>query len=274
MKKYKPYFFIIGGILCIYFIFGIFVRLNAFYYPICPKQDLTQLIGKHDFTEDDYALFFKQTGLSKPIIDELHTKDNFKERILTFQTNYFKQNKITDVAVNFFTHMEQVRDDKGYLKQAFTLAPYKNGDILITKCSYTCNYRHGHVGIVIDAANGRVLESLEPNTVSIEQDIAKWTFYPTFKLLRLRNTSDAERAAIARYASEHLRDLPYSILTRKGQVAEPISTHCSFLVWQAFKAFNIDLDSDGGFIVSPKDIAKSPYLETLQIYGFDPLKDW
>ena len=36
--------------------------------------------------------------------------------------------------------------------------------------------------------------------------------------------------------------------------------YCSELVWQAYKALGTDLDSNGGFVVSPDDIARSPYL--------------
>ena len=35
-----------------------------------------------------------------------------------------------------------------------------------------------------------------------------------------------------------------------------------------------DLDPTGGPLVTPDDIANSPYLEVVQIYGFDPDKLW
>ena len=34
------------------------------------------------------------------------------------------------------------------------------------------------------------------------------------------------------------------------------------------KQYGIDLDSDGGIIVTPTDIANSPYLEVVQSYGY------
>ena len=40
------------------------------------------------------------------------------------------------------------------------------------------------------------------------------------------------------------------------------------------RRFGIDLDSDGGCIVKPQDMANSPYMQVVQIYGFDPEKLW
>lgn len=43
-------------------------------------------------------------------------------------------------------------------------------------------------------------------------------------------------------------------------------------IWcgQAYRAAGIDLDSNGGWLVTPKDIAYSEELELVQAYGFDP----
>ena len=45
-------------------------------------------------------------------------------------------------------------------------------------------------------------------------------------------------------------------------------------MWQAYFNFGYDLDSNGGAIVVPKDIATSPLLEVVQVYGFDPDRLW
>jgi len=67
--------------------------------------------------------------------------------------------------------------------------------------------------------------------------------------------------------------LTTGILSKKNQ-KNPNRTHCAHLVWRAFKQFGIDLDSNGGKIVKPQDIANSPHLEVVQIYGFHPEKLW
>lgn len=49
---------------------------------------------------------------------------------------------------------------------------------------------------------------------------------------------------------------------------------CSHVLWYAFKQFGINLDSNGGLLVMPRDIARSPHLELVQNFGFDPEKLW
>ena len=51
-------------------------------------------------------------------------------------------------------------------------------------------------------------------------------------------------------------------------------TQCAHLIWYAYKQFGIDLDSNGGKIVKPQDMANSPYVEVVQIFGFHPEKLW
>ena len=51
-------------------------------------------------------------------------------------------------------------------------------------------------------------------------------------------------------------------------------TQCAHLVWYAYKNFGIDLDCNGGCVVKPQDMANSPYMQVVQIYGFDPEKLW
>jgi uncharacterized protein YycO len=51
-------------------------------------------------------------------------------------------------------------------------------------------------------------------------------------------------------------------------------THCSDIVWKVFQSIGIDLDSDGGKIVTPHDISQSPYLYEVQSYGFSKSRPW
>ncbi len=48
------------------------------------------------------------------------------------------------------------------------------------------------------------------------------------------------------------------------------SSHCSHIVWQAYMAAGCDIDSDKGFVVTPKDIAMSDELKIVQIFGINP----
>ena len=90
-------------------------------------------------------------------------------------------------------------------------------------------------------------------------------------VLRLKDATQQQRSEIARFAQERLIDIPYSIFAGLSKSTGPISnTHCSHIVWYAFKQFGYDLDYNKGMVVTPKDIAKSPYLEVVQIFGVEP----
>lgn len=245
-----------------------------FYQVTAAHTDITQVLQKATLTDADYALLFEQTGIAAPMVDILKAAPDFEEKMLVFQQNYLRQATVTCSKMNWLTKMDIETNSDGLWIPSFQIAPVEKGYVLLTKATHTLNYRHGHAGIVVDAVRGKTLESLEPFSLSMEQDVAKWAYYPTFKMMRLKEDTQNLSAQIADYAYTSLIDLPYNILGMKYQGKNISSTHCSLLVWQAFKKFGIDVDGDGGIFVSPSDIAKSPYLETLQIYGFDPQKDW
>lgn len=274
MKKYKIPFISLGVILTIYLLMGYLVSRNMFYLPTIQQIDLRPILQKTTFTPEDYQLLFEQTGLASPVIDELQSADDFIEHILSFQEAYFDGIDVQKTNMNLITRQDYAFDADGNTQKAFKLAPYHNGYIFLTKSTYTANWRHGHAGIVIDETRGKVLESLEPGTVSMEQNASKWEYYPTFKMMRLKNTPQEKLDEVAAFAKENLMGIPYNILTMKRSVDQFDATHCSFIVWQAFKAFGIDLDATGGILVPPQDLAKSPYLEPLQIFGFNPNRAW
>ena len=92
-------------------------------------------------------------------------------------------------------------------------------------------------------------------------------------MLRLQGADKEERAAVAEYAREYLVGVPYHVLAGiwerlTGSSADvPVGTHCSHLVWYAYYQFGYDLDSDGGLIVTPRDIVGSKKLKIIQKYG-------
>ena len=101
----------------------------------------------------------------------------------------------------------------------------------------------------------------------------KWGSYPSFVVLRYPDEEKAKKAA--EFAKEKLIDVPYSIFAGllqkdKSKNEAVSSSHCSHIVWQAYKAIGIDIDSNGGRIVTPKDIAKSDKLRLVQIFGHKP----
>jgi len=150
---------------------------------------------------------------------------------------------------------------------------------IITKCSHVFGWRNGHAAIIVNAAQGETLESVVLGTNSLVQTTDKWKNYPDFMIFRIKGSSEEFMNEIAQSALINLNNIPYDftvgILSPKYEKTGEISgTQCSHLVWEAFKLFGYDLDSDSGMIVTPKDIANSPLLEVVQVYGVNPEEIW
>jgi len=248
--------------------------------PDYPKSDISAILTKNELSNSDYETLFYQTGLGKAAIDDLRSLyPDAAERILLFQENFFREIRIVCEKNSIISREESVADEEGRYISGTQLAPLRNGDIIITKASHTYGWRQGHCAIVIDAANGKTLESVVVGTNSMVQDIGKWTNYPNFIVLRLKNASEELTDAIAQTAVKYLSDIPYRIsagifFPKYSDREKLVGTNCSHLVWQAYRRHNVDLDSDGGMVVTPKDIANSPRLDKIQVYGADPVNVW
>lgn len=178
----------------------------------------------------------------------------------------------------------------------------RTGDVLVTFSGHVFGWRSGHAGLVVDGEAGLTLEAISLGKVSEICQLASWENYPCFALLRLKGGTEEEAAEIASYAVANLEKVPYDVLrltdglsvnfvsagkdgtsgTRAlsageepeaDQDPELISgTQCAHLVWSAYSHFGYDLDSDGGRIVTPRDLYDSELLEVVQIYGIRPLR--
>lgn len=259
-----------------FYCFFIFANnYRAVYYPTAPKADISHLLDNKTLTSSDYSLMLKQTGLGKPAVDDLLSKNDGKAKILDFQDSYYTRNKMYTEKLNPFTSQETLILNGTDNSSTFGMAPLRDGDILFTKSAQTLFWRHGHCGIVIDAEKGITLESLQPGTISMKQDISKWLYYPTLKVMRLKNADSNTIDEILKYSEQRLQGIKYNIFATKCYNDKtPGSENCSLMVWQAFNRFGYNLDSNKGIFVTPEDIAKSPLLETVQVKGFDPDKEW
>lgn len=247
---------------------------HAIYYPVSARINIASLLNRNVLQENDYRMLFSQTGLGKQAIDDIRDDVDSKKTLLTFQDSYFRKNRIVYENLNPFTIQETLKVNS-INSNITAMAPLKNGDILLTKSTYTLFWRHGHCGIVIDAARGTILESLEPGTVSMTQNISKWQNYSTLKVIRLKDTNTHRLNEIAKYAAEKLSGIKYDIFAPKRyDDAIPKSENCAQIIWQAYHRFGYDIDSNRGTIVTPSDIARSKLLEVIQINGFNPDKPW
>ena len=239
--------------------------------PSYAKEDIRPTLEKQTWTEEDYTFLYLQTGLGKSALDEMKGDD---ERILRFQEALFYEGETRHQQVAFTTRRDV------FVSYTAPIVDLEEGDVLVTSTCHTFGWRNGHAAIVVNGARGDVLESVSlgtPSTVSYGR--SSWFRNGTnFMVLRLKGATLEERAAIAQTALERLEDITYSvtvgILSPKDQGETPAVTHCSHLVWQAYKYAGYDIDSDGGPVCTTRDIANCGLFEVVQVFGFDPVKLW
>lgn len=177
--------------------------------------------------------------------------------------------KVADYPVGLLTLEERCVDEKKQQVACHQLTDIQEGDILITKSNHTLFYRHGHAGVVIDAKEGLVLEALGYGESSTFEPLEKWNYYPTVKVLRLKDASQQDRLMSQNFTP--FLGIDYHLFARKADLS---ATHCADIVWKVFNQIGIDVDSNGGYFVTPKDIAKSPYFFEIASYGFETEGDW
>ena len=248
--------------------------------PDYDKISIIEILKKGTLNEDDYKEIFYQTGLGAIAVDTiLADKTHGIEKILSFQENLFKDVNINYLKITPITYQENTIDDNGNMIYGTEFAPYENGYILVTRATYSAGWRHGHAAIITDSKYGNVLEAAVLGSDSQIVNIDSWKYYPNFILLKLKNVEQDKLDEIAEFAVKSLYKVPYKLTvgifsSKYKDGIDPTGTHCSHLVWYPFKKYGYDLDSNGGLFITPKDIANSPYLEVIQVYGFNPKELW
>lgn len=231
---------------------------------------LHEILSADPLNESEYRTLFYQTGCSRRAIEALPEEN--REAILLRAQRLFFTRPDTCCSKNSLISWQE-ENENPVLPDILGI---QDGDILISFCSHTFGWRNGHAAIVVDANEGKTLEAVLMGEDSCLQSVEKWRSYPSFVVLRLRHASREKREKIAQYARENLQGIPYGFGTdllehfRRKKQEIPEDTDCAHLIWKSYLAFGFDLDSDGGMIVTPRDIAESPLLEVIQIYGMDP----
>ena len=151
------------------------------------------------------------------------------------------------------------------------MVPLEDGDIIVTAASRFSWWRFGHSGLVVDGWQRQTVESISPNSVSRIEPADDFATRANFMILRPKVDEETKKQVVE-YAKTQLVGLEYcltvGVLSPK-YTEELEKTHCAHLIWYAYKKFGWDLDSNGGGIVTPQDIANSPHVEVVQVYGFD-----
>ena len=238
------------------------------YRPDYAKTDISVILEKEKLTEADYALLYRQTGLTKLGVDGYLAKGD-KRGILDTQEFFFEDHEVIARCFNIFTYDEKIRANA-------PIAPVETGDILVTSTTRVSWWRYGHAALVINGGKGLLLESIAPGTKSKMNYVSDFSDLANFIVLRPKVDKET-KDAVAEYAIKNLFDLPYAmtrgVLSKKYPETLK-NTQCAHLVWYAYKKFGIDLDYNGGGIVKPQDMALSQHVEVVQAYGFDLDRLW
>ena len=232
------------------------------------KQDISPILQKANLTDEEYQMLYRQTGLTKIGIDDLRKRGKIQQ-LLILQNAFLKQQTVHCRNFAPFTYTEEIL---GYMP----LTSLKNGDILVSSSMHVSFLRYGHAALVVDAQKGDVLEIAEMGSLSGFDEAIDFCDRANFMVLR-PNLPQELIDQVVENAKTNLTDIPYDatvgVLSPKF-ATKPTGTQCAHLVWYAYKQFGIDLDSDGGAVVRPKDIANSPYLQVVQVFGFDLEELW
>ena len=268
-KRKKQIFFISLAVLLILSLVlqsGVYANhKSGAWTPDYPKVDISKILKKDTLSSDNYRLLYAQTGLTGIGVDGLLASGN-DEKILKIQEEFFTVHSWINEPFAPFTCSDR-------LDVSIPLAGLEDGDIIISPNSHISYFRSGHAALVVDADNGRIINATGYGSESGLEDATELSCRPGFMVLRPRAERDT-RSKVAEYTKDNLTGLKYSLLAGLSGGEEIKTTQCSHLVWYAYKQFGIDLDSNGGAFVWPKDIANSPELELVQVYGIDPNELW
>ncbi|MBN7772064.1 hypothetical protein [Clostridium aminobutyricum] len=240
---------------------------------------------EEELSEQDYETIFRQTGLGKAAVDYIikHNKD-YESVIKKYQKIFFDGYPYTCAKIGLLTYNERMRDENGNKILGNKIIDLQPGDVLVSLSTHTMGYRHGHCGLVVrkpeKGKDAVTIEAVYLGEPTEYQSIKKWYSCPT--LVHLRISEEAARSKgytqeelgklLVEYAKENCLGIDYGLVPELSNMNSDTirKTHCSHLIWYIFKHFGYDVDSNGGLIVTPADIAASDLFEIVQIYGIDP----
>lgn len=249
---------------------------------------LQELYDKEEKSEEDYKILFDQTGLTQIGIERAVLRgERGWERVKEIQDSYFRPREVDSEEFAPFICTDYIYD----ISREIYL---ERGDILITSSTHFSGFRIGHSGVIIDPYSSKPV--FQSNAVGVANGFDEveygFTNRINFMVLRIKpqafgaESVDDEiyRKCIfdaTEYIVRELKDGEYfpltGIFSDKNKCKK---TSCSHLIWYGFKHFddangggkNIDLDPNGGLLVTPRDISNSPLVELVQTFGFDPEK--
>ncbi len=241
----------------------------GFWRPNYEKIDILPLLTQEELTQKEYDTLYRQTGLTKIGIEDMRYTAAGRRRIVTIQECLFKEYDIKSYSFGLFTCSEEL--GVGASNQHAAVSYLRDGDILVSSSMSVSWWRLGHAALVIDGENRQIIEAVEPGFPSETNVADSFDIRANFMVLRPK-VDEEIKAKVVAYAQKELIGLRYDptvgILSKK-KAKNPKKSHCGHIVWRAYKEFGIDIDSNGGGAVTPKEIFNSKYMEVVQVFGFD-----
>ena len=245
-----------------------------FWTPDYEKIDISALIEKPALSDEEYELLYRQTGLTKLGIDDMRKDEAGRNKIKEIQNCLFENYDVTTRRFGTFTYTEEL-GAKGK-KQFAAIADLQDGDILVSSSMYVSWWRLGHAALVVDGEHNQILEAIKPGHKSEVGNVDVFFYRANFILLRPKVDEAIKKKAVA-YAKENLIGIKYSLYTgffSPKLEAQQSTSNCGHIVWRAYKEYGVDVDSNGGKLVLPKDIFQSKYMQVVQVFGLDLDKLW
>ncbi|MBQ7387190.1 MAG: hypothetical protein IJW03_03390 [Clostridia bacterium] len=233
--------------------------------PDYEREDISYLLDGRELTDADYELIYRQSGLTRLGVDELIEGGRI-EQILKIQDDFFASDEL-EVA-NFGLFISSFDRAKGY----YAYPELKNGDIICSFSTYLSYFEIGHCAIVIDAERG-LLAEITGYGSTVDLVYASKVFTNSTHVVLRPKCDESVRLAAAEYVSENMIGMDYDIfvgILNKKAPSDPRRTHCAHFVWYAYNTLGIDLDSNGGGVVTPRDICMSEHLDIIAVRGVNP----
>lgn len=232
--------------------------------PAYAATDISGILEKSSLSDADYETLYRQTGLTKIGVDRCMARGSEGiARIKSIQSDLFCDYAVdTDRFAPFCSaYRTGMRAACCYLE---------NGDILVTSSTHIAGFPAGHAGLVTDADRGEALQAVSYFAESRLGSARDFTCRLNFMVLE-PCAPDGVREEVVRYAKSNLLGKKYGVFTGKRECGR---TQCAHLIWYAYNRLGIDLDGNGGLFVTPKNIANSPCVRVVQVFGFDLDKLW
>lgn len=216
-------------------------KLISYIEPQEEQTDIEYILSRNPLTESEIDALSKQTGLHGDVIRTFLNQGK-EELLLQLQQLYFAPVRVGSKKSTPFTVCEFLVDEEGREIIGMPLVDICDGDILVTKNSRFFGWRNGHAALVVDAEKGLLLEAIMLGADTKISNIEKWSKYPSFQVLRLKeeyaqgglqgkDVSNPEvkedkdiieqsvPQKVAKYARNNLLDIPYSLT---AELAEKI----------------------------------------------------